>query len=83
MLHPGEVRSKYDGEKHFIGAEELKHLYHVLPSDEVYINNPNQNKFTENYCKARGLLFLHLYPSYEGDYYDIHQHDDFEPIRNL
>jgi len=76
FLHPGEVVSKSDGDVHFISAPQLAQLYHVLPTDEVHVVTENNNKIIEmleRFAAQEALEWLHLYPSYEGNYYDIHK----------
>lgn len=82
MLHPGEVTSKSDGDRHFIGGAQLARLYGVLPTDEVITYDHRNPTHNEEYEKRHGLYVLHLYPRYQGDYYDIHSRDNEpEPIR--
>jgi len=82
MLHPGEVTSKSDGDRHFIGGAQLARLYGVLPTDEVVTYDHSNPTHNEEYEKRHELYVLHLYPRYHGDYYDIHARDNEpEPIR--
>lgn len=79
ILHPGTVRSQYDGDRHFITARMLMELYHVLPTDIVIIYNgkngiPDDRKYHENW--------IDLYPDAGGGYEDIHRYDDMDIMEN-
>jgi hypothetical protein len=54
-VKPGYVKSKNDGDTHFINARQLMELYNVNPS-ECVVNPAN----------PEGLIILE--PSYEGNY---------------
>jgi len=67
-IHPGYVRSKYDHDEHYIGVSDLVKLYGIRKDDEVRIcerKNPME-------CEANFKDYIHLYPSFEGDYFDVH-----------
>lgn len=83
MLHPGEITSKNDGDRHFIGGAQLARLYGVLPIDEVTTFDPRNPTHSEEYEKHHGLSVIHLYPRREGDYSDIHRLDDMTPLNPL
>lgn len=61
IIHPGYVRSRNDGERHFISASQLTRLYglnwladHCVNANEPgYVASPND---------------VHLYPQYDGNY---------------
>ena len=60
-VHPGEVVSAHDGQRHYISAGELVRLYELRGDEYVVWREPN----------SRGLNwgdFLHLYPSPSGRY---------------
>ena len=63
-LHPGYIRSKNDGEEHFISAEDLSRLYRIpiADCDVVIAGNP------ETLAGRRDNGQIHLYPSYSGNY---------------
>ena len=81
-LHPNEVVSRSDGEIHFIGGAQLCSLYKVLPTDDVVTFDRRNPTHTKEWERDHGISRIHLYPRYEGDYYDIHEYDDIEPIKN-
>lgn len=61
VLYPGRVRSKNDGELHYISAKMLARLYGVaLEECYVFRPGPGQEGLPE------GLI--HLSPQYDGDY---------------
>ena len=79
MLHPDEVVSKYDGDRHFIGGAKLARLYGVLPTDDVVtydMENPTHSVEWEN--NHPEMRRIHLYPLRSGEYYDLHEYDDIE-----
>lgn len=78
ILHPGPVRSKYDGDKHFISSSQLMNLYGVLPTDIVITYDPKRNYIPED--RKQVERWIDLYPSYQGDYRDIHELDRYQPI---
>lgn len=78
MLHPGEITSKSDGDRHFIGGAQLANLYGVLPTDDVVTFDFRNPTHTEDYHRRHGMNFIHLYPKRDGDYHDIHEYDGYE-----
>ena len=83
MLHPGEIRSKSDGDRHYISALQLIRLYRVLPTDHVMtfdIKNPTHDREWQLYHKIK---CIHLYPLRSGEYYDVHEYDDVEVQKPL
>lgn len=61
VLHPGLVRSITDGDLHYIGIGDLIHLYRVDPAECLV----HDDKLMRTYD---GIMFVHLYPSYSGNY---------------
>lgn len=59
VLHPGYIRSKNDGDRHFIGGPRLARLYGVSLLDCVYGDVPT-------YTPREGDI--HLRPRFNGDY---------------
>jgi hypothetical protein len=59
VLHPGYIRSKHDGDEHFIGGPRLARLYGVDIRDCVYGD-------TRRYAPRQGDI--HLRPRYDGNY---------------
>lgn len=74
ILWPGIVRSKNDGDLHFISAYRLARLYGVLPSDTVVVASSwidlIRAGFTQQKIEREG--WLELFPLYDGKYYNIH-----------
>lgn len=75
ILCPDFVVSRHDGDRHFIGAQQLSHLYGVLPTDIVKVFNgrmpiPKDQKMREGWKE--------LWPRNDGEYYDIHATDNME-----
>lgn len=59
VLHPGYIRSKHDGDEHFIGGPRLARLYGVNLRDCVYGD-------VRGYAARKGDI--HLFPRFDGDY---------------
>lgn len=68
-LHPGWVRSKIDGDWHYIDARRLAFLYE-LKSDEYVVVDPEQPlaayKAAKMLVEELGLISLH--PRSDGNY---------------
>jgi len=65
FLHLGYVISKYDKQRHFIGAGRLARLYGVPFSDCILIRNDPP----EDMAGYHPLPYdIHLYPSFDGNY---------------
>lgn len=60
-IHPGEVVSKTDGERHFIGYHRLIELYRLPPEKCIEWKFPLSLRGNEKF-------FIHLYPDQEGVY---------------
>lgn len=61
-IHPGRIKSKSDGDIHFITARMLVNLYRLKPGEYVIWNDDD-----------RSLVmiwndYIHLYPLYHGNY---------------
>lgn len=63
-VHPEEVTSKYDRQRHFIGVPALVHLYGLRPSEYVVWDE----RRPETHRGRRWNDYLHLFPLYEGNY---------------
>ncbi|MDX1698987.1 MAG: hypothetical protein R3250_00145 [Melioribacteraceae bacterium] len=66
-IHPGYVRSKNDGQEHYISAQRLANLYKVdLNAPNVRVYDPDKPETT------LGVRFspqdIHLEPLYNGEY---------------
>jgi hypothetical protein len=73
ILYPGEVASKFDGDRHYIDAYRLAQLYKVR-IDECFIAD-SRNVVPSNYFAWNGTIgfdhrnaLIKLYPRYDGDY---------------
>lgn len=67
-LYPGTVRSKSDGDQHYITADQLCRLYGVRMNECMivmprYYGNPMYRQFIE-----RAEKLIPLRPRYSGDY---------------
>lgn len=58
-IHPGWIRSKNDGDWHYIGAAALARLYELKPNEYVIW-------WMED--APIGDDYIHLYPDYHGRY---------------
>lgn len=67
VLCPGYIRSKYDGEDHFISSRALINLYRVNPQECIDGNNPEKLR---GYSKDQLRAFTWLHPQYSVDNYD-------------
>ncbi len=79
MLHPGEIRAK-DGDIHFISSRQLAHLYGVLPTDEVVIFDIRNPLHSPERMERFYPDVYHLYPLKSGEYRNIHELDEFQPL---
>ena len=61
-IHPSEVTSKTDGDRHFIGYDQLVRLYGLDPRDCVHQDRVRPEHYSN---------YVHLYPRYNGDYADF------------
>lgn len=61
VLHPGFVRSKNDGQRHYIGAQDLARLYKVPVGAILVVVRPNNG-----FQAQKGDI--HLHPKADGDY---------------
>jgi hypothetical protein len=60
VIHPGSVRSRHDGDVHFVGFLELARLYGVNPADCLDAST------VPHWAWPKGAV--HLFPGYSGDY---------------
>ena len=66
VVCPGYIRSKTDGDRHFITASQLIHLYGVDPT-ECIVRRHDMSEHEERLFRAPEDA-IHLYPRYNGDY---------------
>lgn len=67
VLCPGRVKSKNDGQTHYITEKQLRQLYNLKYLDYVLTE--------EEYATRRGIrpeevYVIRLHPRYEGDYFE-------------
>ena len=67
-LHPGEVRSKVDGDIHYINAPKLARLYGV-DYKKCYVIYETEEGGTAGYGERE--TDIHLFPRFDGDYYNV------------
>lgn len=60
ILHPGTVKSKTDGQEHYISAARLARLYGLNLVDCIVHTEPKSYAFN--------VYDIHLHPRYDGDY---------------
>ena len=65
ILHPGVVRSKNDGDLHYISAKQLIVLYRVKECECVVQPNIRTKEY-RSWVAPEGAI--HLYPRYDGNY---------------
>ncbi|MCK9569900.1 hypothetical protein M0R72_13230 [Candidatus Pacearchaeota archaeon] len=62
-VHPGYV-SAFDGDRHYITAQQLINLYGVNPKDCCVVDISRQETFIGKDITG----YIHLYPTANGDY---------------
>lgn len=64
IVRPGYVISQTDGDRHYISASQLMHLYGVQTRECVILRGP------EDRYKLRGLKhdLINLFPRFDGKY---------------
>lgn len=67
VIHSEWVRSKNDGQEHFISFSPLVRLYGLDPKDCVEWNYDNPR----TWLGRKELDYIHLYPKYNGNYRNI------------
>ena len=69
LLCPGYVKSKYDGDEHYIGAMRLARLYGVDPREcEIFEPRPWWPASFYRQDERRYKDLIKLVPRYDGDY---------------
>jgi hypothetical protein len=58
-VFPGNVTSENDGDKHYVGARQLMHLYGVDPRECIVISSEWQLMGREDYIKTLIPLWPH------------------------
>ena len=66
VIHPGEVKSKTDGDFHHISAEQLMELYKVDPSECIVAGKNPPSRAGQRLTELTDVR--HLYPKYSGNY---------------
>lgn len=74
-VYPGPVKSRNDGDIHFIGAAQLMALYKVHPQECLVIHplplNPSPEDVLENRRRehlATDYKLILLFPRFDGNY---------------
>jgi hypothetical protein len=65
ILHPGEVFSEHDRQRHFIDAPRLARLYGVRLEDCLVQDYRNPESYRGFYARKNDM---HLYPRKDGSY---------------
>lgn len=68
ILHPGFVRSRADGDRHFISAADLRRLYAVPPDARCLVASDSGRLPLGTYSSA---CDVHLYPRSDGRYQPV------------
>lgn len=68
LLCPGQVRSRRDGDFHFIGASRLAHLYGVRMSECVVLDTSMRGPARLLLERVQAGELVKLEPCYDGDY---------------
>lgn len=68
FLYPGEVRSKVDGDFHYITAPQLARLYGV-DYRKCYVIYESKERGTAGYGELK--TDIHLFPRFDGAYYNV------------
>ena len=77
VVHPGWVRSRNDGQDHFIRAGRLIHLYRVNPRECIIVPYPHTLADLDRALIIERTLppdVEHLYPRYDGHYCGVDDH---------
>lgn len=71
-IHPGMIKSAHDKDIHYIPAENLMRLYHVSPNECIIIRDDPQCHEQSHQIYSEGFLksLIHLYPLYNGNYFE-------------
>lgn len=66
VIHPGFVRSRTDGDIHYISASKLMQFYGVRSNECIIVQKDRPDS-----VRSIGLdlnKLIHLYPRYDGNY---------------
>jgi len=66
VLHPGNVISANDGQRHYVNAERLAWLYRV-PMSECFVDEHTRGGPGAESAR-RDSAFIHLWPRYDSVY---------------
>lgn len=66
VLHPGYVRSRNDGDRHFIDAIRLRRLYAIPPTATCVLGKSGQDYPADA---------IHCSPRYDGNYPAMRKHE--------
>ena len=68
-IQPGHVRSKVDGDVHYINARTLMQLYKVDPRECLVIDPKDDARLYEHQTQcAEEQKLIHLRPCFDGNY---------------
>ena len=71
VLHPGNVKSRHDGQWHWISAADLRHLYKVPGDAETLVvdwRHPDRVQQVMAGRQEDEERYIHLYPNHAGNY---------------
>lgn len=72
-IWPMEIKSKTDGDRHYITASELMLLYHVDPRRDEYVIVRSEEDIKRLYSMRKDAEIITLMPREDGKYCDVHE----------
>jgi hypothetical protein len=79
-LHPDYVRSRTDGDVHYIPARELAFCYGLQFGEYLIVNDAvDRWLYADQMRRAEELGLIHLYPRYDGNYKLPHHAQETHP----
>jgi len=74
FIYPGHVVSSNDGDRHYITAPQLAHLYGVDTRECIVVTPINHSRVFAGRHKKEDDI--HLYPREDGKYIKLEKHND-------
>lgn len=68
ILHPGHVRSRADGDRHYVGVEALLRLY-AVPRDARWVVADDYGRLPLGMYAS--VCDVHLHPRSDGNYQPV------------
>jgi hypothetical protein len=73
FVHPARVKSKNDGDIHYVGFAQLCRLFKLNPQEAINMGDPTKR---HGYGNIYGPDDRHYFPLYEGNYPLFDKDDD-------